>query len=69
MSAAQIIEELPKLTGEELALIADRLADVELAEKEVGKSPRTPGLGKGKVWISDDFDDPLPDEFWLGEDM
>jgi len=21
----------------------------------------------GKIWISPDFDDPLPDEFWLGE--
>ncbi|MFN6964594.1 MAG: type II toxin-antitoxin system Phd/YefM family antitoxin [Pyrinomonadaceae bacterium] len=25
--------------------------------------PRTPGLGKG-YWVSDDFDDELPDEFW-----
>jgi hypothetical protein len=30
--------------------------------------PRTPNLGEGTIWISDDFDDPLPDEFWLGED-
>jgi hypothetical protein len=30
--------------------------------------PRTPNLGEGTVWMSDDFDDPLPDEFWLGED-
>lgn len=22
------------------------------------------GLGKGKSWMSDDFDDELPDEFW-----
>ena len=30
---------------------------------------RMPGLNEGVVtWISDDFDDPLPDEFWLGED-
>jgi hypothetical protein len=29
---------------------------------------RTPNLGAGTVWMSDDFDDPLPDEFWLGED-
>ncbi len=30
--------------------------------------PRIPGLHSGKVWMSEDFDDPLPDEFWLGED-
>ena len=30
---------------------------------------RTPGLGKGSVlYVADDFDDPLPDSFWLGED-
>ncbi len=28
---------------------------------------RTPGLHPGG-WISEDFDAPLPDEFWLGSD-
>ncbi len=27
---------------------------------------RIPGLQQGKVWVSDDFDDELPDEFWGG---
>ncbi len=27
---------------------------------------RIPGLQQGKVWMSDDFDDELPDEFWGG---
>ena len=26
------------------------------------------GLGQGKWWVADDFDAPLPDEFWLGTD-
>lgn len=26
------------------------------------------GLHKGQGWISDDFDDELPDSFWFGED-
>ncbi|CAN5863828.1 hypothetical protein BH20ACI4_BH20ACI4_18530 [soil metagenome] len=30
--------------------------------KELKK--RTAGLGKGTMWMSDDFDDELPDEFW-----
>ncbi len=30
-------------------------------------APRVLGLHAGKVWISPDFDDPLPDSFWLGE--
>jgi antitoxin (DNA-binding transcriptional repressor) of toxin-antitoxin stability system len=28
--------------------------------------PRIPDLFPG-IWMSDDFTDPLPDEFWLGE--
>ena len=32
------------------------------------KKPRVMDLHKGQFWMSDDFDDPLPDEFWLGED-
>lgn len=28
---------------------------------------RTPGLNRGEVWVGEDFDDPLPDTFWLGE--
>lgn len=32
------------------------------------KTPRVFGQHKGAVWVSDDFDTPLPDEFWLGSD-
>ncbi len=31
------------------------------------QSKRVPGLHQGKIWISEDFNDPLPDSFWLGE--
>jgi prevent-host-death family protein len=27
---------------------------------------RVAGLHVGAIWMSDDFDEPLPDEFWLG---
>jgi prevent-host-death family protein len=52
----------------------------ELAESDrLLVSPGTPapssgrkriaGLNRGSViWISDDFDAPLPDEFWLGDE-
>jgi hypothetical protein len=29
---------------------------------------RIPGLHQGQIWMSEDFNQPLPDEFWLGED-
>lgn len=28
---------------------------------------RIAGLQRGKIWMSDDFDAPLPDEFWTDE--
>lgn len=32
-------------------------------------SPRTPGLHQGEIWMSEDFNEPLPDEFWLGNSV
>lgn len=29
---------------------------------------RVLGLNRGEIWMSDDFNEPLPDEFWLGEE-
>ena len=31
------------------------------------KRKRVPGLNRGTIWTSEDFDDPLPDEFWLSQ--
>jgi antitoxin (DNA-binding transcriptional repressor) of toxin-antitoxin stability system len=28
---------------------------------------RQPGLHSEKIWASEDFDEPLPEEFWTGE--
>ncbi|MGH9942609.1 MAG: type II toxin-antitoxin system Phd/YefM family antitoxin [Pyrinomonadaceae bacterium] len=28
---------------------------------------RIAGLNRGSIWMSADFDAPLPDEFWLGQ--
>ena len=53
------------------------LDDIELEEgqelkihivKKEEKSKRIPNLHKGAFIVPDDFDDPLPDSFWLGED-
>jgi antitoxin (DNA-binding transcriptional repressor) of toxin-antitoxin stability system len=32
------------------------------------KKKRVPGLNRGTIWTSEDFDEPLPDEFWLGQE-
>lgn len=41
-----------------------RLVPVDAPAKS---GPRRFGLHEGEVWISDDFNAPLPDSFWLGE--
>jgi hypothetical protein len=28
----------------------------------------TPGLHQGQIWMDNDFNESLPDGFWLGED-
>ncbi|MFQ5753870.1 MAG: type II toxin-antitoxin system Phd/YefM family antitoxin [bacterium] len=30
------------------------------------KKARVPGLNKDEIWVSDDFDEPLSEEFWTG---
>lgn len=46
--------------------------DTALAQLEqpalVQPARRIAGLHAGLTWVSDDFDAPLPDSFWLGEE-
>ncbi len=57
--------------GEEVLISEDdnvfaKIAPVKKAKK---KKRRTLGLHRGVVkWISPDFDEPLPDSFWLGDE-
>lgn len=44
-----------------------REALARLAPPEAVPPPRRVlGLHAGQIWVSDDFDAPLPDEFWTG---
>jgi hypothetical protein len=41
-----------------------------LVQKHTPTQPnqqRVLGLNQGEIWMSEDFNDPLPDEFWIGE--
>jgi antitoxin (DNA-binding transcriptional repressor) of toxin-antitoxin stability system len=42
------------------------VAKIVPVEGKTGK--RIAGLHEGMWWVSEDFDDPLPDEFWFGEE-
>ena len=46
-----------------LAHLAERSRSKSLPQGE-----RVAGLHPGAIVMSPDFDDPLPDEFWLGKD-
>jgi hypothetical protein len=46
---------------------AKREAEATSSETNPEAPPRVMGLHAGTIWMSADFTDPLPDEFWLGE--
>jgi mRNA-degrading endonuclease RelE of RelBE toxin-antitoxin system len=65
-----IVEELKKLPPEQqqqildfVEYIADKYAKSQFNQNQPPKK-RIAELHKGKIWMSDDFNDPLPDEFW-----
>jgi antitoxin (DNA-binding transcriptional repressor) of toxin-antitoxin stability system len=69
------IKQLPPTVAGLLALIA---GGGEIIIEEDGKvlarllpvhpqtEQRIAGLHEGQGWVSEDFDEPLPDEFWVG---
>jgi antitoxin (DNA-binding transcriptional repressor) of toxin-antitoxin stability system len=71
------VEEFSAHLGELLSLLKEGteivltegdkpLARIVPVEGEPGN--RTPGLLPGSMQTTPDFDEPLPDQFWLGED-
>jgi prevent-host-death family protein len=53
--------------GEEIILTKDNVPIARLTPLATDAMQRIPGLHAGSIWISPDFDDPLPDNFWTGE--
>ncbi|HQS98786.1 MAG: antitoxin [Hydrogenophilales bacterium 16-64-46] len=52
--------------GEEVVIARANKPVVKLVAVEPKPVQRIPGLHKGEFYMADDFDAPLPDEFWLG---
>ncbi len=51
--------------GDEIVLEEDGKAVFKISPIEgSGNKQRIAGLRQGQYWMSDDFDDELPDEFW-----
>lgn len=66
----KIVEQLSPEQKRIIRLALDNELPVETLNQspEQELPPRIPDLHAGAIWTSDDFDDPLPDEFWLGDD-
>jgi len=53
--------------GTEIVLTEGSTPLARLVPIESLTTPRIAGLHAGAIWTSDDFDKPLPEEFWTGE--
>lgn len=83
MSTVELLAQVKQLPLREQLILAQKiltgLADQlpakgllpseDLIERQqaTATGKRVAGLHAGMVWISDDFDEPLPDAFWLGD--
>lgn len=64
-----LLAQVPALTPTQQQEVLNFAAFLNQKTCPPAPKKRTPGLHKdAEYWMADDFDDPLPDEFWLGED-
>lgn len=61
------LRELPEAQQQQVLDYIEFLAQKYPKPQPRSKKPRVAGLYKGKVWMSDDFNDPLPPEYWSGQ--
>jgi hypothetical protein len=62
-----IVRELTSAPEPLLLKVLDFIQSTKDNSTLVSKD-RVAGLHQGQIWMSDDFNEPLPDEFWLGKD-
>lgn len=73
MTLTDLLNEAKQLKlQEQVQLATELLKWVEIQQHQemisnVEKKVRKPGINKGSCLMADDFNDPLPDKFWLGE--
>ncbi|MCE5182088.1 MAG: type II toxin-antitoxin system Phd/YefM family antitoxin [Betaproteobacteria bacterium] len=54
------------LAGEEVVIAKANKPVARLVPLVSPRKQRVFGLHRGEFWVSNDFDEPLADEFWLG---
>jgi hypothetical protein len=68
MTMQEIIQEIASLSTDERKELIYILVESLTTITDSQPTKRIPGLHKGTTWVSDDFDEPLPDNFWLGDE-
>lgn len=64
----RFMELVAQLTaGTEIILTQGNIAIARLVPIASASQPRLAGLHPGAIWASDDFDEPLPETFWVGD--
>jgi mRNA-degrading endonuclease RelE of RelBE toxin-antitoxin system len=72
-TTSQVVAKLQTLAPEQQQQVLDFVEFlthkyvIPLEVPQEVEQKRIPDLNRGEVWMSDDFNDPLPDEFWMGE--
>ncbi len=67
MTLDEIVELTKKLSLlDKVRLIEEIAPQIEQELKAAQPGQRKAGLHAGAIWVSEDFDEPLPDEFWTG---
>jgi prevent-host-death family protein len=56
------------LAGGEVVITQGGQPVARLVPAIQAKKKRIAGLNRGSIWTSQDFDEPLPDEFWAGQE-
>ncbi len=54
------------LEGNEVIIAEDNKPVARLVPISEANQTRIPGLNRGDIWTSEDFDEPLPESFWAG---
>ena len=64
-------QEIDSLPETQLEALLDFVKFLQYQNQQKTKkqksTSRIPSLDAGTTWVSDDFDEPLPDSFWFGE--
>jgi antitoxin (DNA-binding transcriptional repressor) of toxin-antitoxin stability system len=64
---AHLTELLSLVTaGIEIILMEGSTPLARIVPMAGATTPRVAGLHPGAIWTSEDFDEPLPEEFWTG---